>query len=83
VRRDFATGDLARWDPGAARHGGEALFVPEGDGEGEGWVLVYVYDQRDDASTLAILDATDVAAGPVAEVVLPQRVPYGFHATWV
>jgi carotenoid cleavage dioxygenase len=45
--------------------------------------MVYVYDAREDESVLAILDATDVAAGPVAEVVLPQRVPYGFHATWV
>jgi carotenoid cleavage dioxygenase len=30
-----------------------------------------------------VLDATDVAAGPVASVQLPQRVPYGFHATWL
>jgi carotenoid cleavage dioxygenase-like enzyme len=83
VRRDFATGAFDRWDPGPARHGGEALFVPEGTNEGDGWVIVYVYDARSDASTLAILDATDVAAGPVAEITLPQRVPYGFHATWV
>ena len=30
-----------------------------------------------------VLDATDVVAGPVASVALPQRVPYGFHAAWV
>jgi carotenoid cleavage dioxygenase len=83
VRRDFARSELARWGPGPARHGGEALFVADGSSEGDGWVMVYVYDAREDESTLAILDATDVAAGPVAEVVLPQRVPYGFHATWV
>jgi carotenoid cleavage dioxygenase-like enzyme len=27
---------------------------------------------------LAVLDATDLAAGPVAEIVVPQQVPYGF-----
>jgi carotenoid cleavage dioxygenase len=86
VARDFRTGKLSRWDPGAGRHGGEALFVPDpdaGDAEGEGWVCAYVYDARRDASVLAILDATDVGRGPVAEITLPQRVPYGFHATWV
>jgi carotenoid cleavage dioxygenase len=83
ARRDFRTGALARWQPEVGVHAGEALFVPDGKSEGEGWALAYVYDARDEQSVLAILDATDVAAGPVAEVVLPQRVPYGFHATWV
>lgn len=30
-----------------------------------------------------VFDASDVAAGPLARVLLPVRVPSGFHATWV
>ncbi len=71
------------WDPGPARAAGEGLFVPDGPGEGEGWVLVYVYDRTRDGSDLVVLDAMDLAAGPVAEVRLPQRVPFGFHGTWL
>jgi carotenoid cleavage dioxygenase len=83
LRRDFRTGREERWDPGAGRHGGEALFVRDGDRPEEGWSLVIVHDETTGRSELAVLDATDVAAGPVGRVHLPQRVPYGFHATWV
>jgi carotenoid cleavage dioxygenase-like enzyme len=34
-------------------------------------------------SDLVVLDAVRLEAGPVAEVRLPQRVPFGFHGTWV
>jgi len=80
---DMTTGRLDRWSPGAGRTSGEWLFVPGGPGEGEGWVLVFVYDRSTDRSSLVVLDALDVAAGPVATVHLPVRVPYGFHAAFV
>jgi carotenoid cleavage dioxygenase-like enzyme len=46
-------------------------------------VMSFVYDRARDASELVLLDARDVSAGPIARIVLPQRVPYGFHAAWV
>jgi carotenoid cleavage dioxygenase len=42
-----------------------------------------VHDDADDATDLVVLDATEVDAGPVARVRMPERVPYGFHGTWV
>lgn len=83
VRYDSRTGVVDRWDPGPHRQSGEPLFVPTASGEGEGWLLTFVYDLREDASDLVILDATSVAAGPVAAVRMPRRVPHGFHAVWV
>jgi carotenoid cleavage dioxygenase-like enzyme len=64
---------------------GEGIFVPSGDDAGEdaGYVLTYVYDGRRGGSDLVILDASDFTAPPVATVGLPQRVPFGFHGSWV
>ena len=85
IKHDFRTGRREVWDPGPARHSGEWLFVPADDGaaDDEGWLLSYVHDEATATSELAVLDASDVAAGPVASVPLPQRVPYGFHAAWL
>ncbi len=83
VHRDFATGRLTSWDPGLAIGAGELFFVPGGPGEGEGWLLSYIYDRSRSESRVAVLDATNVRRGPVAEIVLPQRVPHGFHGCWV
>ena len=82
---DVATGSLDRWTPGPSLQPNEVTFVPDSpdSAEGEGWLLTYVWDRAADASVLAVLDATDVGAGPVATVELPQRVPFGFHGTWL
>ncbi|HEX2574756.1 MAG TPA: carotenoid oxygenase family protein [Aquihabitans sp.] len=79
---DLRTGREDVWDPGD-RRAGEGFFVPAGRGEGEGYVLTYVWDRTTDRSSLAIFDAQAMAGGPVAEVQLPVRVPFGFHGLWV
>jgi carotenoid cleavage dioxygenase len=83
VHIDAGTTTESRWDPGAQFASGEWLFVPTGEGEAEGLVMTYVHDKADDRTALVVLDALDVAAGPIARIEIPQRVPYGFHATWV
>ena len=67
------------------RFGSEAPFAPRdgSTGEDDGYLVCFVTDERDGRSEVEILDAADLAAGPVARVRLPQRVPLGFHATWV
>ena len=35
------------------------------------------------ASYVTIFDARDITKGPVCKIRMPQRVPNGFHATWV
>ncbi|GJM38884.1 MAG: retinal pigment epithelial membrane protein [Acidimicrobiales bacterium] len=85
TRLDVASGATDRWESGDLRQPGETVFVPDSPdaAEGEGWLLTFVWDKTTDRSSFAVLDATDVGAGPVAEVLLPQRVPFGFHGAWM
>jgi carotenoid cleavage dioxygenase len=84
VRYDDLTGERTLWSAGPAGHVGESVFAadPSGSAEDDGWLLNAVYDDARDATDLVVLDARDVAAGPVATVQLPRRMPFGFHANW-
>lgn len=70
-----------QWTPGPGRFVGEPLVVPRRDGadERDAWILAMVYDGRALRSSLCILDAARVDAGPIATVRLPVLLPYGFH----
>lgn len=70
---------------GNQRFGGEAVFAPKIDAktEDDGYLVCFVHDEANDQSECLILDAQDPGAGPVATIVMPFRVPYGFHAGWV
>jgi carotenoid cleavage dioxygenase-like enzyme len=69
------------WGPG--RVGGEVVFAPRpgAEAEDDGWLMTFVYDEARGASELVVLKAQDLS--PVARVILPVRVPYGFHGDWV
>ena len=85
IKYDLRTGASAVHDFGGGRVPAEPVFVPASteSGEDEGWVVSYVYDAARDGSDLVILDATDFASRPVATIALPQRVPFGFHGSWI
>lgn len=86
LQSDLARGSSKLHTLGPGRSAGEAVFVsapgadPDSD---EGWVMAYVYDRGTNASEFVILDATRFDAEPVARVPLPQRVPFGFHGSWL
>ncbi len=63
---------------------GEHIFAadPGGVAENDGWLMSFVTDRATEQSELAIIDARDVSAGPVARVQMQARVPIGFHANW-
>jgi all-trans-8'-apo-beta-carotenal 15,15'-oxygenase len=62
----------------------EPIFVtkPHREQEDAGWVLTLVYDGKKHRSTLAILDAENLAGEAVALLHLKHHVPYGLHGSW-
>ncbi|MFJ4658910.1 carotenoid oxygenase family protein [Nocardia sp. NPDC088792] len=84
IRYDLTTGASITHDFGPGRIPSEACFAPaDGNPGGPGYLMTYVYDAATDRSDLVIVDATDLTAKPVATIHLPQRVPFGFHGSWL
>ncbi|MGI9596983.1 MAG: carotenoid oxygenase family protein [Acidimicrobiales bacterium] len=85
VKHDLQAGTSQTLEMGPDRLPGEAVFVPAENPESEdhGWLMTYVYDKAKDGSDFLLLDARDITAEPVAVVELPQRVPFGFHGSWI
>jgi carotenoid cleavage dioxygenase len=80
--------DAARADTrwfGDGRWGSEASFAPRPNAreEDDGYVVSYVYDEREGSSEVLVLHASDILGEVVCRVRVPTRIPLGFHATWV
>lgn len=85
IKYDFQSRKSETHEFGSGRYGGEAVFVsrPDATVEDDGWLITFVYDNSSETSELVVVNAQDVTAEPVARVLIPQRVPYGFHGAWV
>jgi carotenoid cleavage dioxygenase len=82
---DLKTGRIETHLHGKKRYGGEPVFVarPGGADEDDGWLVTYVYDEIEGTSEMVVVDARNVSAQPIARVMIPARVPYGFHGAWI
>ena len=85
VHYNLKTGGSTVWSLGRGDCVSEPAFVPRTPdaAESDGWLLAFVYRAETNTSDIAVLDAAEIDAGPVATVHLDTRVPNGFHGTWV
>jgi carotenoid cleavage dioxygenase-like enzyme len=85
TRFDSQTGTTVEHKFGPGRWGSEAPFAARdaSTGETDGYLVCFVNDEADGRGEINVFDAENIDAGPVARVLLPQRVPSGFHACWV
>ena len=85
LKHDLQAGTTEVFDHGPGRAAGEPVFVsrPDATAEDDGWLMTFVHDLGAGTAELVVLDAADLARGYVAQVALPQRVPFGFHGNWV
>lgn len=80
---DTGTGEGRVHDLGPGRFTSEAMFIPAGPEEGDGYLGAVVYDARRHRSEVVLLDARDPDLKQVARVPLRNHVPFGFHCGYV
>ena len=85
IKYDLVNETSQHYPYGDRRYGGEPMFAPRVDGKSEddGYVIGFVWDDNEQRSECVVLDATKFDEGPVARIIMPRRVPFGFHAGWV
>lgn len=51
--------------------------------EDDGYIVVFCWNQATKIQEIQVFDAHDLNTGPLARIMLPVRVPSGFHACWI
>ena len=84
-KHDFEKRKTVAHDFGESCQAAEPVFIPRKNAKSEddGFVVGFVYDKTTDLSDFVILDAQNFSDAPLARVTLPQRVPFGFHGSWI
>jgi carotenoid cleavage dioxygenase len=84
IKYDRTGGPSQAHDFGEGQFPSEPVFVPRAAdaAEDDGYVLCVVYDAPNTRSYLAVLDAGDLGAAPIAKAHLEHRIPMGFHGNF-
>lgn len=87
VKYDLETGGYIATSAGPRWFYNEPGFAPRDNprSEDDGYLVMLAWNPVDSRSEIQIFDCLGarLAEGPVARVLLPRRVPHGFHATYV
>jgi carotenoid cleavage dioxygenase len=69
--------------------GGEPVFLPRASGssdvcdDDDGYIAMFLWNPKAEESTWVLYDARSFSSCPVVELLVPRRVPLGFHAAWL
>ncbi|MGB3768696.1 MAG: carotenoid oxygenase family protein, partial [Phormidesmis sp.] len=85
LKLDTYTQEKTIWMGHAQCFAEEPVFVPnpEVEAEDSGWLLGLMYDHQQARSCLAVLDAADIAAGPICRLWFTHHLAHGLHGSWV
>ena len=84
VKHDLETGATVDYLLPEGVYASEAPFAPRVDAkdEDDGYLVTFLIDERNGTSECAIIDAKNLAAGPVCRLALPHKLSSGTHAVW-
>lgn len=83
---DTLTGAKQEWRFAKGVYASESPMAPRSGStsgrEDDGYVVSFVTDMNLDRSECHVFDAEDISAGPIARVLLPERISSGTHTVW-
>ena len=87
ARVNHETGAFVHLSAGPNGFYNEPGFAPRDQAvaEDDGYVVTYAWNPIKNRSEVQVFDAreSEFGRGPIARVIMPRRVPNGFHATYV
>ena len=84
VKHDLETGESWSLMLEEGRYASEAPFAPRvgSTAEDDGYLVSFIIDENRGTSECVLIDARDIAAGPVCRIALPHKISSGTHSWW-
>lgn len=84
MKLDLTSGERQVWVADLHSFTEEPVFVPKSGAihEDEGWLLGIVYDHQRGRSSLVVLDALNIATGPICRLWFKHHLVHGLHGSW-
>jgi carotenoid cleavage dioxygenase len=80
--KDHQTGAEQHYWCGPVSSLQEPCFIPRGESEGDGWIVMVCNRLEEQRSDLLLFDALEVDKGPIATIRIPIRLRFGLHGNW-